>query len=493
MNYPLVAKYLGFLIFALALLMIPSILCAVYYQEWDALKAFLISLGITAVIAGLMLMLGRKAAPTMFQREALLMVSMSWIVAAAIGAIPYVVMGSLGIVDAYFESMSGFTTTGSTVIQDIEAQPKSLLFWRSLSQWLGGVGVVMMAIAVLPYLGAGGKQLFKGESSGENPRSMSPRIKDTAQMLYRAYLTLTISMTLLLMMAGMGFYDAVCHTMSTISSGGFSTRQSSIAAFDSVAIETIIIAFMLIAGTSFSLIFVVFNRDWKALFRDTEWRVFIGIFAAVTGIATLNVYLGTPNVHPSAFPDDPHTLGYSLRIAAFQVTSTLTGTGFNTHDYTTWPHLSIMILFVIMFFGGCAGSTTGGLKVVRLVMLSKIVYWRVENTFRPKTVRAVRVNDYVIDDETRKSVNAFFVIYIGWFVFGSVFMTALGLPFESAMGSVAATLNNIGPGLGSVGPSNDFSQVPAIGKLFLSMCMALGRLELFSICVLLIPGFWRHA
>lgn len=493
MNYKLVAKYLGFFITALALLMGPSMIWAAYFQEWDALRAFAISFAIAAVIALIMLILGRNAPQTMFQREALLMVAMSWIVAAIIGSIPFIMTGSLGVVDAFFESMSGFTTTGSTVIQDIEAQPKSLLFWRSFSQWIGGVGVVVMAIAVLPYLGAGGKQLFKSESTGENPHSMSPRIKDTAQMLYRAYLTLTISMVLLLMMAGMGFYDAVCHTMSTISSGGFSTRQASISAFDNIAIEAIVIVFMLIAGTSFSLIFVIFNKNWKALFKDTEWRTFIGIFVVVTLVATLNIFYGQSHAGDGAFPDEPHTAGYSFRIASFQVASILTGTGFNTHDYATWPNLSIMLLFVLMFFGGCAGSTTGGLKIVRIVMLTKIVYWRVENTFRPKTVRAVRINDNVIDDDTRKSVNAFFVLYLGWFVVGTIFMSALGLPFESAMGAVAGTLNNIGPGLDFVGPAHDYSQIPALGKLFLSMCMVLGRLELFSICVLLIPGFWRHA
>lgn len=493
MNYALVAKYLGYFIAGMAILMIPAMLCSVYYGEWGTVQSFVISAVIAGVVSLVLLMLGRNSSNTMYQREALLMVAMSWIVASIIGAIPYVMTGSLNSIDGIFEAASGFTTTGSTVIQDIEAQAKGLLFWRAFTQWLGGVGVVMMAIAVLPYLGAGGKQLFKSESSGEDPRGISPRIKDTAQMLFRVYITLTVVMTIALMLAGMRFYDAICHTMSTLSTGGFSTRQSSIAAFDSVAVEGIVIFFMIIAGTSFSLLFTIFNRDWKAFYKDTEWRAYIGIFVVITIICTFNIFLGEFRAHESAFPDNDHTLAYSFRVAIFQCATILTGTGFGTHDFTTWPHFSMMLIFVVMFFGGCAGSTSGGLKTVRLVILTKIAYWRVENTFRPKTVRVVRISDNVIDDNTRKSVHAFFVIYIGWFVFGSLFMSALGLDFESAMGSVAGTMNNVGPGLGLTGPSNDFSQVPGMGKLFLSMCMVLGRLELFAICVMFIPGFWRHS
>ena len=493
MNYALVAKYLGYFIIGIALLMLPAIACAAYFQEWSTVFAFLFSMVISAVISLILLMLGRNSSNTMYQREALLMVAMSWIVAAVIGAIPYIMTGSLGIIDAIFESSSGFTTTGATVIQDIEAQPKGLLFWRSYSQWLGGVGVVMMAIAVLPYLGAGGKQLFKSESTGEDPRGISPRIKDTAQMLFRVYLSMTVVLTILLMLAGLTFYDALCHTMSTLSTGGFSTKQASIAAFDSLAVEAIIILFMIIAGTSFSLIFLTFSRDWKAIFKDTEWRAFVGILALLIFLCALDVYFDTFHGTPHVFPDGPHTLTYSFRIAAFQCVSVMTGTGFSTHDYEIWPYFGKMLLFVSMFFGACAGSTSGGIKVVRIVMLAKIAYWRVENTFRPKTVRVVRISDNVIDDDTRKSVHAFFVLYMGWFVVGSIFMSMMGLDFESAMGSVAATLNNIGPGLGSVGPSDDFSHIPGIGKLFLSTCMIMGRLELFSICVMLVPGFWRHS
>lgn len=491
MNYRLVVKYLGYLTLALGLLMLPSLLWAAYYREWESLFAFSESIGATVILSALLFAIGRKATNKMFQREALLIVALSWFVAAIVGSFPYIATGSLGTIDAFFESMSGFTTTGSTVIQDIEAQPKSLLFWRALSEWLGGAGIVVLFVAVLPYLGAGGKQLFKTESTGTDPHGITPRIKDTAAMLYKTYLALTISMVVALMLAGMTFFDAICHTLTTLSTGGFSTRQASIAAFDSVAIESVVFVFMIIGGTSLTLIFMFYNKGWRDPFKDTEWRVFVGIILLLTLILTANLTLGTHYINDVP-QEESYSTGYSLRIAAFQTVAILTGTGFAIHDFDQWPHFSRMILFVAMFFGGCAGSTAGGIKIVRIVMLAKIAFWRIENTFRPKTVRAIRIGKHVIDDDTRKSVHAFFVIYVGWFVFGAVFMSGLGLPFESAMASVAATLNNVGPGFDMVGPTQDYSQIPPLGKLFLSLCMVLGRLELFSICVLFLPAFWRR-
>jgi trk system potassium uptake protein TrkH len=493
MNYKLVSKYLGFFSFVIGLLMVPSILWALYFGEKDALVAFALSIALASAIGFLLAAFGRKASKTMYQREALALVALSWFIAAFIGAFPYLFIGALSPADSFFESMSGFTTTGSTVIQDIESQAKSLLFWRSFSQWLGGVGIVVLFIAVLPYLGAGGKQLFKSESTGPDPRGLSPRIKDTASVLYKIYFTFTILMALMLMQAGMSFFEAICHTLSTISSGGFSTRQASIGAFDSVQIELIVQFFMILAGTSFALFFVMLRKNWKAPFVDTEWKTFIGIILIVTLIITLNLTFGSHVTSDGSEIESPYVMSESLRVASFQTIALLTGTGFGISDYDVWPPLSRMLLFTIFFFGGCAGSTAGGLKIVRVVMLAKIAYWRIENTFRPKTVRAIRVGDNVIDDDTRKSVHAFFVIYISIFVFGSIFMAGVGLPMESAMASVSATLNNVGPGFNLVGPTNDYSQIPDLGKLFLSLCMVAGRLELFSICVLFVPSFWKHS
>jgi len=497
MNYRLISRYLGFFVFAVGTLMLPSVLWALYffYAEGDsaesgALVAFLWSMGVAAIVGAVLVLIGRSAPDRMFQREALSLVSLSWIVAAAIGALPFIFSGVLGPVDAYFESMSGFTTTGSTVITDIEAQPKSILFWRSFTQWVGGMGIVVLFIAVLPYLGAGGKQLFRSESPGPDPRGLSPQIKDTASTLYKIYLGLTALQTVALMVAGLSFYDALTHTLSTLSTGGFSTRQASIASFDSAAVEAIVLFFILCSGTSFVLLFVMLRKEWKAPFRDMEWRVYIGIFLIATGLVAANLMLADPGQGDAS---EPYRFGDALRYASFQVGTLLTGTGFTTSDFNAWPAFSRMLLVGLMFVGACAGSTTGGIKVVRLIMLVKMAYWRLECTFRPKTIRAVRIGGQVVGDDVQKMVYAFLVLYIMWFAGGTLFMSALGLPFETATTSVIATLNNIGPGLGLVGAKGDYAHIPDVGKIFLSLCMVLGRLELFSVCVLFVPSFWRHS
>lgn len=492
MNYRLISKYLGIFCFALGLTMIPAALWTFYFEDWKALESFALSVGTASMIGGVLVLLGRNASEKLWQREALALVSLSWLAAAVVGALPFIYDGVLGPVDAFFESMSGFTTTGSTVIVDIEATSKSILFWRSMMQWLGGVGIVVLFIAVLPYLGAGGKQLFKSEASGPDPRGLTPRIKDTASILYKIYGGLTVAMTLALMVAGMNFYDALAHTMTALSSGGFSPRQASVAAYDSVAIEVIIIFFMGAAGTSFALFFTMIRKDWLAPLRDTEWKVYILIAIVAIVFVTANLMVGLPSA-PTAAEPQAYSLGHALRAGSFQVMSILTCTGFVTDDFDRWPSLSRVLLFSLMFIGGCAGSTSGGIKVVRIIILAKVAYWRVEKTFRPKTIRAVRIGDTVIDDETARSIHSFFVMYLAWFLIGSLFMAALGLSFDSAMSSVATTMSNTGPGLGAVGATEDFSHLPAIGKLFLSLCMMMGRLEVFSLFVFFLPAFWKHS
>ncbi|MCH7960339.1 MAG: TrkH family potassium uptake protein [Candidatus Hydrogenedentes bacterium] len=492
MNYRLVARYLGFFTVAIGGLMLPAMAWAVYYREWDALVALAFSILVGSVVGGLLILLGRKAPDQMYQREALTLVSVSWVVAAAVGALPFIFGNVLGPVDAFFESMSGFTTTGSTVIQDIEACPKSILFWRALTQWIGGMGIVVLFIAVLPYLGAGGKLLFRSEGSGPDPRGLSPHIKDTASLLYKIYLGLTLVETLALMLTGLSFYDALSHTLTTLSTGGFSPNQASIAAYDSLAAEVIIIVFMIVGGTSFAIFFAMLRGNWKAPFENTEWRVYISIILIAIALMSLNLIFGSHSAIDGIQTDEGYPFTKAVRSASFQVVSIMTGTGFVTEDFDLWPAFSRMLLVMLMFTGACAGSTAGGMKVVRIIMLAKMAYWSVENTFRPKTIRAVRIGGEVVSVEVQRMVYAFLVLYVTWFVFGTLFMSALGLPFQTAASSVAATLNNIGPGLELVGATRDFSGIPAAGKLFLTLCMALGRLEMFSICVLFIPSFWIH-
>jgi trk system potassium uptake protein TrkH len=503
MNYRIVAKYLGHFVIAVGLLMLPSVICAICFAEWQAAGDFSAAMVTALIIGGIFMLLGRKAPQQMFQREGLALVGLGWILTAAVGALPYLYAGVLGPVDAYFESMSGFTTTGSTVIRDIEALGnsgfKSILFWRSFTHWLGGMGIIVLFIAVLPYLGVGGKQLFKSESPGPDPRGLSPRIKDTASTLWKIYVGLTIVQTVLLMIAGhddgMDLYNALCHTFATLATGGFSTQNASIAAFNSASIEWILIVFMILAGTNFGLYFTMYRGNWTAPFKNTEWCVFLAILGVATLFITMNL-LGFQGVSGAgaAAPELPdYSTTQAIRHAAFTVVSITTTTGFCTENFDTWPYFSRTVLVVLMFVGGCAGSTGGGLKVVRVIMLIKMAYWRLERSFRPKTVRPIRINGVVVDDDVQRTVYGFFVLYVMIFVVGSMFMSLLGLPFQSAITSVAATLNNIGPGLEQIGAIENFHFIPASGKIFLSLCMVMGRLELFSICVLFIPSFWKHS
>ena len=558
MNYRLVGKYLGHFVCAVGVLMIPSAAWAVYFGEWRVLAAFVASIAISLAVGAGLARWGVNAKGQMFQREALGLVGVAWLVVAALGALPYLFSGVLNPIDAYFECMSGFTTTGSSVLTDIEGTYKGILFWRSFTHWLGGMGIIVLFIAVLPYLGAGGKMLFKSESPGPDPRGLRPRIRDTASILYIIYGGFTVLETAALMCAGMNLYDALCHTFGTLATGGFSTRQASIGGFDSVAVDLIIIFFMVCAGGNFALYFAMLRGNWRAPWRDTEWRVYMTLMLVCTAAVTLNLLgvqhhsatetsarevsgatrkltqaqeeavaevereyearivaleaaLGS-DAPAGAAPAErlaalearrdaertdaanmrPYSPAQALRHAAFQVVSIMTTTGYCTTDSDTWPYFSRMLLLILMFVGGCAGSTGGGIKVVRIVMLLKMAYWRLENTFRPKTVRAIRVSGTVVDEDTQRTVYAFLVLYVLWFIGGSLFMSLLGLPFQTAVTSVAATLNNIGPGLEAVGANMDYHLVPAVGKVFLSLCMALGRLELFSILVLFVPAFWRN-
>ena len=491
MNLRLIAKYLGYFCLATGVFMVPAAAWAVYFREWAALGAFAISLAISGGIAAGLHRASKQAEATFSQREALGLVSLSWFAVAAVGSLPYLLSGTLGPVDAYFESMSGFTTTGSTVIQDIESTQKSILFWRALTQWLGGMGIVVLFIAVLPYLGAGGKQLFKSESTGPDPRGLSPRIRNTASMLYKLYLVMTAAMIAALMMGRVGFYDAVCHTLTTVSTAGFSTRQASIGAFDSVYVEIVVMIFMVVAATNFALFFSMIRGNKGILLRDTEWRIFIGVLSAAIVLITANLMFGE---HASGTAsDEGYSFTQALRSSAFQTTSIMTSTGYSTDNFDVWPPFSRALIIVLMFVGGCAGSTAGGMKILRLIILVKIAYWRLEQTFRPKTVRAVRVSGQVIGDDIQRRVLTFLVLFLVWLAGGTLFMSALGLPFETALSSVIVTLNNIGPGIDMISADSDFSQIPMVGKMFLTLCMALGRLEMFSVCVLFIPSFWKHS
>lgn len=500
MNYALLSKYLGFFAGAMGLLFLPSIGWAMWFGEWDVIMGLLLASGASLAIGGILYILGRNADSVLYQREALGMVASAWFLAVSLGALPYICTGSLGVVDAIFESSSGITTTGGSVLNDYDALPKSVMFWRMFTHWLGGMGIVVLFVAVLPYLGAGGKQLFRSESTGPDPHGLRPRIRESATLLYRIYFGLTIVQTIALMATReMPFFDALCHTFSTLGTGGFSTKAESIEFYDSIVVETILIFFMIVASINFSLYFAMIKGNLKSLFRDTECRVFIGVLVAAVLLVTANLALPHARgdlAHYREFTGESieqvhYTWPHAFRTAAFQVTSMITTTGYATDDYDTWPHFSRMLIVWLMFIGGCAGSTAGGMKIIRVIILLKMVYHRVESTFRPKRVRALRVGEHVIDENVQQMVGAFFVMNIAWIVTGAFVMSLLGMPLISGVSATVACLQNIGPGLELVGPHQNFSVVPDLGKLYLAFSMIVGRLEMFTITVLLVPSFWR--
>lgn len=498
MNYLLLSKNLGMLVASLSLPMVFPIGWAIWYEEHHSLMAFLGSIAVALACGGVLYAAGRRARPRMYERESIALVGLGWLLVAGFGGLPYVFSGLMTPAEAYFETMSGFTTTGASVLADVESVDRSLLFWRALTHWLGGMGIIVLLIAVLPFLGAGGKQLYRSEVPGVDKSGLMPRIQDTAALLYKIYLGMTVAQTALLMLAGMDLFDALCHTFASLSTGGFSTRNSSVAAFDSLAAEIIIIFFMVVAGANFGIYFAMLKGDWKAPFRNTELKWYLIILAAATLLIAVNLtgVQGTVEADkstPGAMGAREYGFGHALRVSAFQVSTIMTTTGFATDDSNLWPYFSRALLVMLMIIGACSGSTAGGTKVVRVVILAKMVWLQLEKLFRPKTVRVLRVNGAVVPPDVQHMVHVFFVIHMSVLIAGTVFMSGLGLPFQTALTSVVATVNNIGPGMELVGAAANYSFVPDAGKWFLSLMMVMGRLEFFSICVLFIPAFWKRA
>ena len=495
MNYRLLANFLGLFSIGLGLSMTPALICAAIYLEGWTVFAFAASMLICGGLGVGLRRLGQNHPPTIFNREALGLVAMSWIFASVLGALPFVFAGSLNYVDALFECASGFSTTGSSVMTNLAGTPRGIIFWRSFTHFLGGAGIIVLFIAVLPYLGAGGKLLFKSESSGPDKRGLTPKIKDTAYVVWMIYCFLTALQTGALLMAGMSLFDALCHSFGTLSSGGFSTRQLSVMEYNSFSIEVICTVFMVCAGTSFGTFFMMAKGDWLAPFKDVEWRLYIFLLVVFSIIIAFNLtgFRGVFSVDGQ--PIDPgvqyDTFSEALRYSTFQVVSVMTNTGFVSADFDQWPEFSRMLLIGIMFLGGCAGSTTAGLKLMRVIVLVKVVYKKIETMFRPKRVRAIRVNGFIVDEEAQLSVMCFGALLVGWWMFASLALTLMGVPMETAASAVACTLNGTGPGLEFVGAVRDFHAIPALGKLLLTFTMILGRLELFTLLVLLVPGYWK--
>ena len=413
-------------------------------------------------------------------QEAFATVTFSWGAVALVGALPYLFSGVIpSPIAALFESVSGFTTTGSTVLSDIEAVTPGILLWRSVTQWLGGMGFIVLGVAVLPYLGVGGMQLFRLEAPGPTTDRLRPRIRETARLLWVVYAVLTVVLALLFAIAGMPLLDAASHALTTMPTGGFSTRNASMAAF-APAIQWITIAFMYLAGVSFTLHYRVLGRGPKAYWRDTEWRLYTGIILAATLVVAL--LIGKSGGNPGAV----------LRDAMFQVVSVMTTTGYGTADYVLWAPAAQIVLFLLFFLGGMAGSTAGGMKMIRVLLVLKHTWLEIRKQLHPRAVFVPKVAGRVVHEHVMLNVLGFVLIYMLLFGLGTFAMALLGLSLPAAAGAAATAMSNVGPALGELGPTATFGALPSAGHLVLIFLMIVGRLEIYTVLLLFHPGLWRR-
>ncbi len=475
-----VLNLLGKLLIILSLMLLTPVPFSIYYQ--DGMMATFLACSGLGLVAGTILVAIFLPEKELGYKDGFAIVAFSWLALALLGALPYHISGHVGsFIDAFFESMSGFTTTGSTILSDIEILPKSLLFWRTMTHWLGGMGIIVLTLAILPLLGIGGMQLFQAEVPGPTKDRLAPRIQDTARILWSVYLLMTVMETVLLMLGGVDFFNALTHSFATLATGGFSNHNASIAQYQSLYIQSVIILFMFLAGANFSLHFLVLRGDFKAYWKNEEFRLYLSIIL----IATLLIF--TVNHFSGLYVE----AGRNLRDVLFQVVSIMTTTGFGTADFDTWPPFSRIMLVTLMFVGGCAGSTGGGIKVVRFLLFFKYARSQMHKLVHPRQVETIKLGNTRVPQDVMIAILSFFAIYLAVFLIASLIITALGVDIITGPSAVIATLNNIGPGLHLVGPTQNFGHLPGLAKLVLIFCMLAGRLELYTIAILLTPCYWE--
>ena len=475
MNLRGVFFLLGRLLLVLSVaLLIPA--AVAYFDGEVELVAFLLSAGVAAA-AGISL--ERKFVQqqefSFGRNEAFVLVASAWVVATMVGTLPYVfIKGPSFIVNGIFESVSGFTTTGASILPDVESEPNSILLWRALTQWLGGMGIIVLGIAVLPKLAIGGMELLGAEAPGPIKEKLTPRLAQTGKALWGIYMLFTGVEVLILMLLGLGLFDAVTHSFSTMATGGFSTKNASLGAFDNPAVEMVVVFFMLLGGASFALHFHWIRGRPEPLLRDPEFRLYIGIVAVGTLLIASDLWL--QNAYEG--------VGSALRFAVFQAATIVTTTGFATADWDAWPDFSRALLFVMIFVGGCAGSTSGSVKVVRILIVVKKVAVDLRRMVRPHAMLPLRVGRKAIPEDVVSAVTTFFLLFLVLFIAGGLLLTMMGLDVLSAFAASAACLGNIGPGFGAVGPTMNYAALPGLAKLLLALMMIVGRLELYTILVL---------
>ncbi len=490
---------MGFLlIFNGGFMLISALISFINHEE--AAKGILISGLLSIAIGGVSQFATKGFKKEIKKREGYLVVALGWVIMSFSGALPYYITGSIpSFTDAFFETMSGYTTTGASILNDIESLPKGLLLWRSTTHWIGGMGIIVMAIAILPLLGIGGMQMFAAEAPGPSTDKLHPRITDTAKRLWVLYLSLTLIETLFLKLAGMTFFDAINHAMSTLSTGGFSTKNTSIAYWnDEPLIQYIIIFFMFIAGTNFVLSYYIAKGKFKKAFDDEEFKVYLLGVLALTAITTFVIY---NYADVSKLPTDIQVIAHPMiygelesafRHGLFQVLAVITTTGFVSADFTIWSPFLTVMFFVMMFSGASAGSTAGGVKIVRHIIMIKNGFLEFKRTIHPNAIIPVRYNDKPVTRGIVFNIMAFFILYLVVFVFGSLVFSAMGIDFITSLGATASSLGNVGPAFGDLSPVNNYDSLPPAGKWWSSFLMLLGRLELFTVLIIFTPSFWKN-
>ena len=484
-NHKLILKIIGGLLLFEGVFLLSAIVVALFYKE-DVISHFLITSGIAVTLGLLFFISGRNASPVIGRREGSVIVTSIWIWFSLIGLLPYWLSGSIpNFTDAFFETMSGFTTTGASILNNIESLPNSILYWRSLTQWIGGLGIIVISLALLPIFGFSSVQLFSAEATGPTKDKIHPRMSDTAKRLLAIYVILTISQVLLLVIAGMGWFDAVNHSYTTMATGGFSTKQASIGYWASPAIQYIIIFFMFFAGVNFTLIYFLVKGRFSKIKENEEFKfflVFTLICSALVGISIYDISL------PASFTH----LEKVFRDSLFTVVSMISTTGYVTVDFMQFKPVVWLLILIVMLTGASAGSTAGGMKIIRILLVMKYAYYEFKRIVHPNAFFPVRYNQHIVRDDVITRVLAFIMLYFVIIVVGAIILSFSGMGFLESISGMITCISDVGPGLGSIGPAFSFSEIPVLSKWILSFVMLIGRLEVFTVLILFTPIFWKR-
>lgn len=480
-NFKTIIRIIGILLLLETVMFLVCSSVSFYYRESDMLD-FWKAGGITAGIGLLLAALGKGGERQLTRRDGYVLVSFAWVAFSLFGMLPFYIGGYIpDIADAFFETMSGFSSTGATILDDIESLPHGILFWRSMTQWIGGLGIIMFTIAVLPIFGVSGLQVFAAEASGPTHDKVHPRIGITAKWIWSIYTGITTLLVCLLMLGGMDWFDSICHAFATTGTGGFSTKQASVAYYNSPYIEYVISIFMFISGINFTLVLLFVNRKFKKFISNAELKFYFSSVVFFTAVIAIALYYTSPMGMEESF-----------RKSLFQVISLHTSTGFATDDYMQWSPVLWGLLTIIMLMGACAGSTTGGLKCIRMVILTKVSRNEFKHILHPNAILPVRINKQVISSSIVSTVLAFCFIYITIIVISTLLMMTMGVGAEESIGCVISSIGNMGPGLGETGPAYSWNALPDAAKWLLSLLMLPGRLELFTVLLLFTPDFWKR-